>query len=180
MILLMGIAGSGKGTQAGLLKEKYQMNLITMGDILRQYATGEIQQKLMNGYLLDDDEVIAVIDKVFNTFDIKNQETLVDGFPRTIPQAEWLIDQVNKGRFDLKVAIHLVASKDAVKRRLLKRARKDDHDSAIEARFNEYERQTRPLIDWLNEHGVKVVNVKAEQSIESVNQEIIKILETLN
>lgn len=176
MILLMGIAGSGKGTQGKMLADKYGFHLVSMGDVLRMYVTGKQRERMLAGELLDDQEIISIVDKVFTSI-ANGSEILMDGFPRTIAQSEWLLDQVKADRFKLNLALHLVASREAVKQRLIKRARIDDTEEAIEERFDEYERSTQPLINWLSEHGVSVIDVDAEQSVEAVNQELIKIIE---
>jgi adenylate kinase len=175
MILLMGIAGSGKGTQGKMLADEHNYHLISMGDVLRMYITGELREKMLRGELLGDDDIIGIIDGVLKTLP-DDEQVILDGFPRTIPQAEWLIGQVEKGRFKLEKALHLVASKDAVKERLLNRARIDDDDDAIEARFAEYERSTTPLIEWLKHHGVDVVEINAVQSVDDVHNEIVNSL----
>ncbi len=176
MILLMGIAGSGKGTQGKMLADQYGLHLISMGDVLRMYVTGKQRERMLAGDLLDDNEIITIVDKVLAS--IPDDETvLMDGFPRTIPQAEWLIKQVETGRFGLDVAFHLQASQEAVKQRLIGRARIDDTEAAIEARFKEYQRSTMPLLEWLAEHNVKVVNIDAERSVEAVNSDLISYLQ---
>lgn len=175
MILLMGIAGSGKGTQGKMLADQHHFHLISMGEVLRMYVTGAQRERMLKGGLLDDQEIIKIVDKVLSSLS-DDEEVLMDGFPRTIPQAEWLLEQVKAGRFDLKVAFHLVASREAVKARLVKRARIDDVDSAIEERFNEYQRSTAPLIEWLSKNGVSVVNVDAERPPETVNTDIVDYL----
>ena len=178
MILLMGIAGSGKGTQGKMLADKYGLHLISMGDVLRMYVTGKQRERMLAGELLGDREIIAVVDKVLSS--ISDKETiLLDGFPRTIPQAEWLLEEVKKGRFQVDMALHLQASHQAVKDRLLDRARIDDTESAIEARFSEYERSTMPLLRWLTEHQVTVINVNAEQSAGAVNNELVGHLQSI-
>ena len=171
MILLMGIAGSGKGTQAKLLTDKHGYHLVTMGDALRLYVTGEQRERMLKGELLSDDEVTQVVDKVLRSIP-DEEETILDGYPRTIAQAEWLLEQAKAGRFKLSKAIHLVASREAVKQRLLGRARIDDQDAAIEKRFDEYERATAPLLDWLKDNGVQVIDINAERSVEAVNKDI--------
>jgi adenylate kinase len=176
MILLMGIAGSGKGTQGKMLADSRGLHLISMGDVVRMYVTGEQRKRMLAGDLLDDQEIIKIVDQVLTSLSDK-EEVLLDGFPRTIPQAEWLLDQSKKGRFDLRAAVHLVASRQAVKERLLKRARVDDVEDSIEARFNEYERSTEPLLNWLVEHDVDVRNIDAEQPVESVSRQIIDYLD---
>ncbi|HVA11169.1 MAG TPA: nucleoside monophosphate kinase [Candidatus Dormibacteraeota bacterium] len=179
MILLMGIAGSGKGTQGKMLADKYGLHLISMGDVLRMYVTGKQRERMLAGGLLDDAEIIAIIDKVLSSIPDK-QEVLIDGFPRTIPQAQWLLDQVENGRFQLDVALHLKASQDAVKQRLLSRARIDDTEEAIEARFSEYDRSTKPLLAWLSDHNIEVINIDAEHSEEEVNNDLAQHLQNLH
>jgi adenylate kinase len=175
VILLMGIAGSGKGTQGKMLADQQNMHLISMGDVVRMYVTGEQRDRMLAGHLLSDQEVIAIVDKVLASLS-DNEEVILDGFPRTIPQAEWLLAQVTAGRFPLHQAFHLVASREAVKQRLLGRARIDDKEEAIEKRFDEYERSTAPILKWLADNGVEVVNINAERPVEAVNDDIVSHL----
>jgi adenylate kinase len=179
MILLMGIAGSGKGTQGKMLADQHGLHLLSMGDVLRMYVTGKQRERMLAGGLLGDQEIIEIVDRVLSSIP-DHEEILMDGFPRTIPQAEWLLKQANSGKFNLKVAIHLKASRQAVKRRLLKRARLDDKEDSIEARFDEYERSTMPLIEWLNRHSVKVYDINAERSVDEVNKDLVSILDSTN
>ncbi len=172
MILLMGIAGSGKGTQGKMLSDQHGLHLISMGDVVRMYVTGEQRERMLAGGLLDDREIIKIVDKVLASL-TDDEEVILDGFPRTVPQAEWLLEQVKKGRFNLKKVFHLVASRDAVKQRLLGRARIDDVESAIEKRFDEYERSTAPILQWLSDHGLQVINIDAERSPEAVNKDLV-------
>lgn len=176
MILLMGIAGSGKGTQGKMLADQRNYHLISMGDVLRMHVTGKQRERMLAGGLLDDTEIINIIDKVLVSIGDDGQ-VLLDGFPRTVPQAQWLLEQVQAGRFGLQTAFHLVASRDAVKNRLINRGRIDDVEHAIEARFNEYASSTEPVLDWLSQNGVDVVNIDAEQAVEAVNEDIIDYLE---
>lgn len=174
----MGIAGSGKGTQGKMLADQYGMHLISMGDVLRMYVTGQQRERMLAGDLLDDQEIIAIVDRVLSSIP-DNETVILDGFPRTIPQAEWLLEQAKTGRLRVDIALHLRASHEAVKQRLLGRARIDDTEAAIEARFREYNRSTLPLLDWLAEHNVQVINIDAERSVEEVHQELIRHLKNI-
>lgn len=176
MILLMGLAGSGKGTQGKMLADKHRMHLISMGDVLRMHATGKQRERMLAGELLDDEEIIHLVNKVLDSLENDPDNVLLDGFPRTIPQAEWLINQVKAGRFTLDHIFHLVASREALKERLLSRGRIDDTDAVIEERFNEYERSTAPLLRWLEEHGCHVTAINAERSVEEIHQELVNHL----
>ncbi len=176
MILLMGIAGSGKGTQGKMLADARGYHLLSMGEVLRMYVTGEQRERMLAGELLPDQAIIKIVEQVLNSLPDAEQ-VLMDGFPRSITQAEWLMGQVKAGRFKLDTAIHLTASRSAVKERLMGRARIDDKDSAIEKRFDEYEKSTKPLLDWLKQNGIKVIDIDAERTPEEVNADIVKNLD---
>lgn len=175
MILLMGLPGSGKGTQGKMLADEHGMHLISMGELVRMYVTGERRKQMLAGALLEDNEIITMIDRVLTTMD-DGEDCVLDGFPRTIPQAKWLMQQVEAGRFDLSYIICLTASPEAVKARLRARGRLDDKDEVIEARFKEYERLTQPVIDWFEGQGAPIVRVDAERSTNEVNRDVIKLL----
>ena len=172
MILLMGIAGSGKGTQGKMLADQHGFHLISMGDVLRMYITGPRRQRMLAGELLDDEEIIDIVSNVLTSLP-DEEEVILDGFPRTIPQAKWLLEQTKTGRFTIKNVFHLVASREAVKSRLMNRGRIDDKEEAIEERFNEYQRSTEPLLKWLTENGVTVNNINAERSVETINDDLV-------
>lgn len=172
MILVMGLPGSGKGTQGKMLSDEHGFHLISMGDLVRMYVTGERRKQMLAGNLLDDTEIIDMIDRLLHTM-IDETDTVLDGFPRTVPQAEWLLNQVASGRFDLSCVIYLVASHEAVMQRLKARGRLDDRESVIEARFKEYERSTLPVVQWLEDHGVPVMRIDGERSTDDVNRDII-------
>ncbi len=175
MILLMGIAGSGKGTQSKLLAEKDGYDLISTGDLLRNFGSDEQHSRMNNGEILGDDEVTELLEKAL--MQIKDQNNVIlDGYPRRLTQAQWLLDQSNKGRFQVESVVHLVASKFAVKSRLLERARKDDHDSGIDQRFKDYEQDTVPIINFLIKSGVRLKEIDAEKSVEIVHNEIVNWL----
>lgn len=176
MILLIGIQGSGKGTQGTMLADSRGYHLVSMGEVLRMYVTGKQRESMLSGQLLDDNEIIEIVDKVLNSLPA-GEEIILDGFPRSIPQAEWLLKQVQAGRFGLNGVFHLTASKEAVKKRLLARGRVDDVEDSIEERFKEYELTTEPILGWLKNQGIEVVDVNAERGVEEVNTDLINYLD---
>jgi adenylate kinase len=175
MIVLMGIQGSGKGTQGAMLADNLGYKLLSMGDIIRAGATDEQRERMLKGELLHDDEATAMIDQAINDLPA-DQDIILDGYPRSISQAEWLCAQADSGRFGIEHVINLTASRHAVMDRLLGRGRADDNEAAIAKRLNEYDRATTPLIDWFNSHGLSVENINAEQSIEAVNENLVKLV----
>jgi adenylate kinase len=172
MILLMGISGSGKGTQGALLAEKSHLKIISTGELLRTYGSDEQHRRMETGIFLADEEVTELLNRALA--DLPDQNAVIlDGYPRRISQADWLLEQAAAGRFKLEKVLHLIVSREAVKARLLERGRKDDHDAAIEKRFSEYEKGAFPVIEHLKKAGVPVIEVNGEQSVEEVNEAIM-------
>lgn len=175
MILLMGIAGSGKGTQGSLLAEKAGYNVISTGDLLRNYGSEEQHARMHRGVILDDAEVTALLDRALGELPDADK-VILDGYPRRISQADWLLEQQKKGKFKLSQILHLVASPKSVKDRLHDRGRIDDHDEAIEERFREYDRATLPILTHLANAGVPVNQIDAERPVEAVHNDIVGLL----
>jgi adenylate kinase len=177
VILLMGLPGSGKGTQGKMLADFHGLHLISMGEIIRMYVSGERRSRMLAGELLDDDEVIDILERVLDSLP-DDSEYIVDGFPRTVPQAEWLLKRLEKKNSGITCVLHLTASVDAVTARLHARGRMDDRDEVIEERFREYEKLTQPLLDWYKAHNIEVCDINAERSPNEVHEEIVSILES--
>ncbi len=175
MILLMGIAGSGKGTQGKLLAEKAGYHVISTGDLLRNYGSEKQHARMQRGEILDDAEVTALLDQALQELPDADK-VILDGYPRRISQADWLLDQQAKGKLNVSQVMHLVASPKAVKERLHARGRIDDYDEAIDERFREYERATLPILTHLAEANLPVVQIDAERSVEVVHNDIMSQL----
>jgi adenylate kinase len=176
MIILMGVAGAGKSMQGKILADEHGYAWISSGEILRVLVTGKRRQEMLQGKLLSDDEMINLIDKVLELIDTK-QEFVLDGFPRTVPQADWLLEQVHKGRFPLTAVVHLFATEDVVRARLLDRGRQDDTEEAIAKRFNEYRNATLPIIEHLEREGAKVCKIDAAQDPRAVHDAILQCVD---
>lgn len=173
MIVFMGIAGSGKGTQSTLFAEKDGYQVISTGELLRTYGSEEQHERMMKGEILGDEEVTALLNRALQEMPDQDK-VLLDGYPRRLSQADWLLEQQKTGRFKITHVLHLLASRSTVKARLEDRGRRDDHDKAIEERFNKYEQDTLPILKHFQDAGVPVIEINAERSIEEVHQEIIQ------
>lgn len=176
MIILTGVAGAGKSMQGKILADEHGYAWISTGEILRVLVTGRRRQEMLEGKLLSDEEMITILDKVFELIDAK-QEFVLDGFPRTVPQADWLLEQVQQGRFALTAVVNLDASEDVVKSRLLSRGRQDDTDEAIAERFREYRTITLPILEHFRQEGVTVHDIDAAQEPRVVHDAILKSID---
>lgn len=172
MIILMGVAGSGKSMQGKLLADEHGYAWVSTGEILRVLVTGKRRQEMLQGKLLSDEEMMRILDKVFDLIDT-SQEFVLDGFPRTVAQADWLVKRANQGHFNLTAVVHLKASEDVVRQRLMHRGRIDDTDEAIAKRFEEYRNVTLPIIEHFSKEGVHVYDIDASQPPRAVHDQIV-------
>ena len=177
MIILMGVAGAGKSMQGRMLADEQGFAWISTGELLRVLVTGKRRQEMLEGKLLNDDEMIKIFDKVLELID-PSQEFVCDGFPRTIPQAQWLIDQTKRQRFSVDLVFNLVASREIVFERLHARGRLDDTDEVIKHRFEEYDAVTRPIISLFKQNSIKVCDIDAGQPAQIVHDAILNQLKS--
>lgn len=175
MIILMGIAGAGKGTQAKMLVEKNGFSLVSTGDLFRAYATEDQHRRMLAGELLRDDEIFEMIGSALSN--VPNlQQCVLDGTPRSIPQADWLLDQVKQGYFEITAIVHIAVTEEVVHSRLINRGRSDDTESGIAKRFEEYRNNTMPILHYMEEKGIKVCEVNGNQDPNAVHEDILQCI----
>lgn len=175
MIVVLGLAGAGKSTLAAGLEQRLGCRRLSIGDLLRANMHGEEAKRMLAGELIEDKKWLPLLDKELQK--LKNTEFILDGSPRTLTQAKWLVDKIKKYRLAPPIVVHLNASKDIVKKRLLARGRPDDHESAIAERFAEYEDKIMPILDFLRSENFRIIDINGEQSPETVEDEAAKALQ---
>ena len=162
-IVIFGAPGSGKGTQSDMMIEKYGLNHISTGDVLRaEIKKGTELGKtaasfIDNGQLIPDDLMVSILASVYDSFG-DHKGVIFDGFPRTIPQAEALKKMLNERGDKVAAMIELDVPEDELMKRLLLRGqqsgRADDNEGTIKKRLIVYHSQTQPLIEWYKKEGV--------------------------
>jgi len=167
----MGVAGSGKSIQGRMLADELALPWLSTGEFLRMLVAGDKRRDMVAGKLLGDKEIINLVQKILHMID-STQEFVLDGFPRTTAQADWLLSQVKHGQLKITAVIHLTASEDAVMKRLLNRGRQDDNEEAVRERFREYEQAALPIIKHFRKGGVSVYDINGEQSVQAVHKDI--------
>ena len=181
-ILLLGPQGSGKGTQAKRLAGTYGLAHIATGDMIREMkerATelgAELKEVYDRGDLVSDDLMIRLIRDRLDRGDTLPGFVL-DGFPRTMAQAEALDELLQELGRGVDVVLEFqVPDRQELHDRMLKRAaeenRSDDTPEAMKRRLELYDRETLPLIDYYRTRQANVVGLHADRSIEEVFQEI--------
>ncbi len=201
-LVFLGAPGAGKGTQATRVCDRYGIPHISTGDILRANIKAgtplgvEAKTYIDKGLLVPDDVVIGLVEQRIGEEDCKNGY-LLDGFPRTLEQAEAL------SKFsDITYAINIQVDSDMVIDRIAGRRmckcgesyhiswynsdkcqkcgsvlyqRDDDKEDTVKARLEVYEKQTAPLIDYYNSKGA-LRNVDGKKGMEEVFEDIAEIL----
>lgn len=175
MIIFMGVAGSGKSSQGRQLADEKGLPWLSTGEFLRMMIAGDKRKDMLAGKLLGDEEIITMVQKIFAVVDT-DEEFILDGFPRTEAQADWLLSQVKYGQLKVSAVIHLQASEEVVSKRLLSRGRQDDTEEAIRERFNEYEQAVLPILEHFKAAGIKVIDVNADQPVNEVHKLIDQAL----
>lgn len=153
-LLLIGAPGSGKGTQAVRLAERLGLTHISSGDLLRQHVADEttlgkeVKEYVTRGDLVPDELVLDMLRKPIVAAN-KSGGYVLDGFPRTVEQAEMAYETAKELGVAVQVAIFLDVERPELIRRLLARKRgSDDTQEVIEHRLEVYEEKTRPMIAY--------------------------------
>lgn len=207
-IILLGAPGAGKGTQAQMICEKYEIPQISTGDIIREALSNgsEIGQKaksfIEKGALVPDEVVIEMVRQRLSQADCKKGFVL-DGFPRTIPQA----DALDEMGVSIDNVVEITVAEDEIVKRISGRrtckkcgasyhtefkpsskgdicekcgtplvVRKDDNPESVKTRLEEYRTKTQPLKDYYEKKG-KLTVIQGVGNIEDIFGAIVKALE---
>lgn len=188
-LLLVAPPGAGKGTQAARLAAHYGIAHLASGDLLRKEVAAGTEIGLMvadyvrRGDLVPDELVIEML--TGPVLEAANHGGYVlDGFPRTLPQAEdaYRVAQQVEG-IELQAVVHLEVSRDELRRRLLARAeregRTDDTEAVIAHRLEVFDSETAPLLFFYAERGL-VVDIDGEQTVDRVFADIVAAVDQVS
>lgn len=171
-LVLLGPPGAGKGTQAKLLEEKLGVPHISTGDLFRANMSEgtplgvEAKEYIDAGKLVPTDVTARMVESRLAEDDAK-EGFLLDGFPRTVEQAEILKDLLAKDGLKLDGVLNFKVSEDVVVERMLARGRADDTEETIRTRLEVYREETAPLIEH---YADAIIPVDAEGTVEEINQ----------
>jgi adenylate kinase len=184
-IVLLGAPGSGKGTQAALLKTRLNVPHISTGEILRAaVAAGtplgrQAKAVMAAGALVSDEIVLGMLEERFSQPDVLGG-FILDGYPRNLAQANALEALLGRLGQPIDRALQLDVAEATLLQRLAGRAkaegRADDNPESVANRLHVYTEQTAPVIDFYEKHGA-LVRVPGEGSMEDILERIIAALD---
>ena len=184
-IILFGAPGSGKGTQSELIVEKYGLQHLSTGEVLRaEIATGselgkQIDALISEGNLVPDDMIYGVIEKYIAHLPKHCKGTIFDGYPRTVAQAVALTSLLKKYHMEA-LMIDLMVDEQLLIQRLIERGkvsgRADDNLNTIRHRIAVYHDQTEPIAHYYLRHG-NYFAVNGNYDVEDVFKQVKRIID---
>ncbi len=153
-LVIFGRQGAGKGTQCARLVEEFGVAHISTGDMLRAAVAAETDMGLKakavmsSGGLVGDDIMNGIVRDRLDETDANTGGFVLDGFPRTIPQAEAL--SIILGKRELHAAVNIDVPLEEVTARMKARGREDDTEEGIARRLELYEQETQPVLEWFS------------------------------
>ena len=180
ILVMLGAPGSGKGTLSKQLNEKFGINHISTGDLIRKSDDPELKKVVESGNFISDEMMLKMLRKELKKLDL-SKGIIFDGYPRTIKQARKLDSLLGKLGLGLNHAIFMdlpeEKAKDRIKNRAKKEGRKDDaNDDVINKRSEEYHEKTFPLVDFYKKSR-KLIKIDADLGMEGVLKAIVKKLD---
>ena len=185
-IILFGPPGAGKGTQAKLICEKYLLNHLSTGDLLRKESSKEtslgiqIKNTINDGKLVSNETTIELIKQFINENKNNKNGILFDGFPRNKKQAELLDHLMTSIDEKIQCVILINVNEDVLKERILNRSEKegrsDDNLETLSKRLHTYSSETEPLIEYYSTQNL-VRKVHGTGEISEINQGISSYIE---
>ncbi len=180
-MVIFGRQGAGKGTQCVRLVEHFGVAHISTGDMLRGAVAagtemGKAAKAVMDaGNLVSDDIILGIVRERLAEDDCRTTGFVLDGFPRTIAQAEGLVQIL--GEDELHAVVDLDVPIDEVTARMRARGRDDDTDEGIARRLELYEQETRPVLDWFADRGL-LVTVDGLGAETDITDRLLSAIET--
>lgn len=176
MIILFGLAGSGKGTQGKALSELFGWRTISVGEAIRQ--TGEYNDTINQGKLIPDDDVIRIMNKQIAKIESEGFDIILDGYPRDAYQAEYIM-QTMADKID--GAIVLEVPKEELYNRLALRGRADDLGrESIDRRFEIFEHNIGQILPLLEEKNIPIEQVDGVGKVEDVTARLAQVIKSMN
>lgn len=176
MILFVGPPGSGKSVQGQLLSARNEWRWISAGQLLRDGRTEETYERMKKGEMVSNDLINKLMgEAIARAKDIEH--LVLDGYPRQLEQAKWLIEELPKHERSISAVIVLHVPDSEIIRRLHIRGRLDDTDETIQHRNKLYHEETEPILDYYRSLDIPVRDVNGFGTVGQVHDHIQQVID---
>ncbi len=168
MIVFFGPAGAGKSVQGQILAARHGWRWLSAGQLLRDTRDAELIHRMQSGELVPQETINALMGQALaGAKDING--VILDGYPRELGQAKWLIDNQSHHGRDVKLVIVLEVPRREILERLRVRGRVDDTPESIDKRLNIYRSEIYPILEYLNEQDVPIIHMSGVGTVGQVH-----------
>lgn len=176
MIVFFGPAGAGKSMQGQILAARMGWRWLSAGQVLRDAHDVEIVKTMHDGKLVPHELITKIMGQAISKAGDIDQ-LILDGFPRELSQAEWLINSKTDHGRDISLAVVLEVPREELMNRLAIRGRSDDTPEAIDQRLNIYRQEVYPILGLFSEQNVPVIHVDGVGGVGEIHDRIFAELE---
>ncbi|NCU30643.1 nucleoside monophosphate kinase [Candidatus Saccharibacteria bacterium] len=175
MIIFFGPAGSGKSVQGQILAARHGWRWISTGQLLRDTHDAELIHKMQSGALAPVNLVNEIIkESLISAKDLDG--VILDGYPRELDQAKWLVDTKTHHGRGISLAIVLEVPRSEILDRLRVRGRVDDNPESIDKRLQIYRGEIYPILDYFNDENIPIVHMGGVGTVGEIHDKIEKEL----
>lgn len=171
MILFFGPPGAGKSVQGQVLSARHDWRWLSVGQLLRDTHDAELLKEMQTGRLIDSELVNGIIkDALKRSRDIEH--LILDGFPRQLEQAQWLVQSQPEHERSISLVVSLEVPISELMRRLKLRGRLDDTEDSIQERMHVYRNEIYPILTFLNEQKIPITHIDGTGTVGQVHDRI--------
>ena len=175
MIIFFGPAGSGKSVQGQILAARQGWRWLSAGQLLRDTHDQGVLGTIQSGTLVDDTKMSLVISNALENASGVSK-VILDGFPRSIEQARWLVENQITHKRSISLVFVLDVSRDELVKRLKLRGRVDDTEEAIDERLDIYSKEIDPILSYFNKENIKIIHIDGVGSVDQIHNQILESL----
>lgn len=176
MIVFFGPAGAGKSVQGQLLAARNGWRWLSAGQLLRDTHDIELITQMQSGKLVDSQQVNKLMsDAIKRSHTVDN--VILDGYPREMSQAKWLVENRTHHGRDIKLVVVLEVPKSELLKRLEVRGRVDDTPDAIDERLKIYRTEMYPILSYMTEREINIVHIDGVGTVGQVHDRIMEELQ---
>ncbi|MBC7942979.1 nucleoside monophosphate kinase [Candidatus Saccharibacteria bacterium] len=175
MIIFFGPAGAGKSVQAQILAARHGWRWLSAGQLLRDTHDDELLRDMQAGKLVTSEKVNEIMSEAFQRA-VNINQLILDGFPRMLVQAKWLIENAPLHNRSIGLVVVLEVPKSELLKRLEVRGRADDTPEAIDKRLKIYRQEVYPILNYFTEQDVNIVHIDGTGTVGQIHDRIMEEL----